>query len=114
MEKFGSDSLRGFGVSGLELEIAQEQAEALGLAGRKLQDSIDAYNRTCVSRPEGPIQPKLLKEIASRAWALIVQRELLGFRHENLRYIRERFDIPRDVWRFLTESDPAQASGSGR
>ena len=35
-----------------------------------------------------------IHEIAENLWCLVVQRELVGFIHENLRFVRERFDIP--------------------
>jgi hypothetical protein len=84
-------------LSDIQLEIAQEQAEALGLAGRKLQDSIDRFNDAVDGELPSGAESGLIDEIAARAWALLVQRELIGFRHENLRWIRERFQIPDTV-----------------
>ncbi len=80
-------------TSGLEFEIAQEHAEALGLAGKRLQESIDRFN--AAHQDSGvTASGDLVREIASRAWALMVQRELIGFKHENLRWLLEHFDIP--------------------
>jgi Family of unknown function (DUF6665) len=78
---------------GLEFEIAQEQAESLGVAGRKLQASIERY-RAAVRRRHASEREALLNEIASRAWGLMVQRELIGFKQDNVRWMLDNFDLP--------------------
>lgn len=91
-------------LSDIQLEIAREQAEALGLAGKKLQQSIDRFNDTFDGEKLSGTESGLIDEIAERAWALLVQRELLGFRHENLQWIRERFQIPDAVISRLSQA----------
>ena len=81
-------------MKGLEREIAKERAQGLGLTGKKLQRSIDRFNRAVRLRRAMADRESLLREIAWHAWALIVQREVIGFRHDNMRWVRDRFDIP--------------------
>lgn len=92
-------------MNGFELEIAQEQAEALGLAGKKLQESIDGFNRAVAGHRSTVGQQGLLSEIVSRAWALMVQRELIGFKHENVRWVLDRFEIPDAALSALGQSE---------
>ena len=88
-------------ITGIEFEIAQEQAESLGLAGKKLQESIDRFNAIDAAGSESAGGAEALQEVASRAWALMVQRELIGFTHDNLRWLRDRFDLPAAALRLL-------------
>ena len=81
-------------AAGLELEIAREQAESLGRAGQRLQKSIDEFDRALQLRGDARDDEGHLREIASRAWELMVQRELVGFTHDNLQWVIDRFDIP--------------------
>jgi hypothetical protein len=94
-------------MNDLELEIAREQAEALGLAGKKLQESIDAFNRAARQAETSVDHDRLLGDIASRAWALMVQRELMGFTHENLRWVLDRFDVPDGALRKMGQQEGA-------
>ena len=92
-------------MKGLEREIAEERARALGLTGKKLQQSIDRFNRAVRLRRSSADHEGLLGEIAWHAWALIVQREVIGFRHGNLRWVRDHYDIPRAALHRLGRSD---------
>ena len=94
MQKFGLDSQNSESLSGFELEIAKEQAESLGIAGKKLQESIDQFQLAIRDNETESRQSALLAEIKTRVWALIVQRELVGFRHETLSWVVANFDIP--------------------
>lgn len=94
MQKSGLDSQGSDPKAALDLQIAREQAESLGLAGRRLQESIDQYHVAFEQAASAALQTKLLGEISSRAWALMVQREHVGFRHEARRWVLENFDIP--------------------
>jgi hypothetical protein len=105
LQKLGPDSQRNLPMTGLELEIAREQAETLGLAGKRLQESIDRLNSAGKRQGAAVQHDELLSEIASRAWALMVQRELIGFKHENLRWIMDRFEIPDAALKKLGRSD---------
>ena len=91
--KFGRE-LRRKEPTPLEEEIAKERASALGRAGKKLEVSLERYRLLRASRATAGELDELLDEIAENLWCLVVQRELVGFIHENLRFVRERFDIP--------------------
>jgi hypothetical protein len=95
------DSRRANRASVLRYEIAKEQAEGLGLAGKKLQESIDRYNDALQDGRERARHDELLGDVAARAWALIVQRELIGFVHENQKWVVEHFAIPGAALRLM-------------
>ncbi len=97
MQKSGLDSQGSDPTAALELEIAREQAQSLGLAGRRLQESIDKYRVAIEEDDSAARRTRLLNDIASRAWALMVQRELVGFKHEARRWVLENFDIPEEA-----------------
>lgn len=78
----------------LRVEIVKGQAESLGRAGRKLEASIERFNRAVETRASSHDCEDRLDEVASCAWALVVQREVIGFRQENLRWVRDEFDVP--------------------
>lgn len=105
MTRFGPDSQGSSPTTALDLEIAREQAEALGTAGKKLQESIDRFRVSFRREARVPGTQELLDEIVSRAWALMVQRELLGFRHENMSWILAHFDLPTEALRQLGRPD---------
>jgi hypothetical protein len=85
-------------MNALELEIAKEKSTALGIAGKKLHDSIGKYKQS-VSR-EGMVsdeRDRLLADVVTNIQALIVQRELVGFIHENMQWINQTYDVPAEV-----------------
>ena len=94
MQESGIDSQKTFALTGLALEVAQEQAESLGLAGKKLGEAIDRFRASADRTRSEHEKDELVSEIASRAWGLMVQRELIGFRHENVRWVLDHFEIP--------------------
>jgi Family of unknown function (DUF6665) len=85
---------RGKAPTPLEKEIARERASALGRAGKKLEASLERYRLLVAARATAQELDLLLDEIAQNVWSLVVQRELIGFIHENLHFVRERFEIP--------------------
>lgn len=82
---------------GIEAEFAEERANALGRAGRRLDEALDE-RRTALAEAGGTLPPAvdelLLDAIAERLFALIVQRECVGLRHDNLAWIRAHYDVP--------------------
>jgi|SRR6266566_215934 len=74
----------------LDYEIAQEQAAALGRAGRALEAALAAlleYDRNV--RAAGEARAKLVDDAGEALWRLLVQRECCGLRepaasHERL------------------------------
>lgn len=95
LQKFGLDSLKSEKTSALELEIAKEKSTALGIAGKRLRDSIVEYTQSisnaAVSSDE---RDHLLASVSANVQALIVQRELVGFTHDNMKWINQTYDVP--------------------
>ncbi|MFO1338454.1 MAG: DUF6665 family protein [Burkholderiaceae bacterium] len=84
----------------LEYELLREQAGALGIAGKQLRDALAAYARHL---KQGGLagQPRtehLLDEVASKAYALLLQREILGFVHDNVAWLSASFELPAEIW----------------
>lgn len=107
MQKFGLDSLKNEKLSALELEIAKEKSTALGIAGKRLRDSIVEYthaiSNAAVSSDE---RVGLLASVSANVQALIVQRELIGFTHDNMKWINQTYDVPEEALAKLGEVLP--------
>lgn len=101
MQVINLESRRANRATVFRFEIAKEQAQGLGLAGKKLQQSIDRYNRAVSDGRGRAEQDELLGDVAARAWALIVQRELIGFVHENQKWVVENYAVPRAALRLM-------------
>jgi hypothetical protein len=86
----------------VEVELVRERAEALGRAGRRLEDAVSAY-RLALDRAGGALPPQvgepLLKDIATELYRLVIQRECSGARHGNLDAIRIAYDVPMEAVR---------------
>jgi len=84
----------------LRYELFREQAGALGIAGRQLCDALAAYSKHVQggSHAGDARTEQLLDEVASKAYALILQREFVGFVHDNIEWLRTTFDLPVEVW----------------
>jgi hypothetical protein len=95
LQKFGLDSLQTGKLNALELEIAKEKATALGIAGKKLEDSIATYKKA-ISRPDirSEERDQHLAEVSANVSALIIQRELVGLVHENMPWVIQNYEIP--------------------
>ena len=98
LQKFGLDSLKSEKMSALELEIAKEKSTALGIAGKKLRDSIAEY-RQSISHNDvaSEERDRLLASVLANVQALIVQRELVGFIHDNMHWINQTYDVPKEA-----------------
>jgi len=81
----------------VEVELVKERAQALGRAGRKLEDAVTAY-RAALADARGALptarQEALLADIAAQLYRLVLQRECSGARHGNLEAIRIAYDVP--------------------
>lgn len=97
MQKFGLQTNRGSKNSALELEIKKEQASALGRAGRKLRLSLEAYDDKQKTLLDPAEDQRLLDEISANVWALLLQREFLGFNHGNREWLLNKYCIPEGV-----------------
>jgi hypothetical protein len=81
----------------LDAEFAKERADALGRAGGRLEVAIARY-REAVAAADGALDPAvaepLLDAVSERFFALVVQRECVGLRHDNVGWIRRHYDVP--------------------
>lgn len=98
MQKFGLDSLKSEKMNALELEITKEKSTALGIAGKKLRDSIAKYRQaTSHKGVASKERDRLLASVLANVQALTVQRELLGFIHDNMDWINQAYDVPKEA-----------------
>jgi hypothetical protein len=83
-------------TAALDYEIAQEQAAALGRAGRALEAALAAlfeYDRNV--RAAGESRAKLVDDAGEALWRLLVQRECCGLRDP--RPVMRDYRIPQEV-----------------
>lgn len=82
-------------MAGIERALAEERADSLGRAGDRLEDAIDTWHLLVDvgHATEEQVHAALL-EIRDAAWALMVQRECVGFRGDNLAEIHKHYRIP--------------------
>jgi hypothetical protein len=78
------------GEAVLRYELLEEQAAALGRAGRKLEAALAALRAH-----EGEGRAGALKAAADAAWGFLVQREAMGLRDRAA--VVAQYDIPREV-----------------
>ena len=93
MQKFGLQTHRSTQFNAVELEIAREQASALGRAGRKLRVSLEHYEKQRHKNLSQEKEQMCIKEISENLWALILQREFLGFCEGNMEWVRQNYFI---------------------
>ena len=87
-------------MAGIERALAEERADSLGRAGDRLEDAIDTWELLVeVGHATESQVGAALQEIRDAAWALLVQRECVGFRGDNLGWIRAHYRIPMDAFR---------------
>lgn len=90
----------GHGDVDVEQGLREEAARALGRAGDRLEAALEAYRREAgAASPE--VERRHLEHIATRLYALLVQRECAGAVHGNLEKIRAVYDIPEAAIRRL-------------
>lgn len=86
----------------VEVELVKERAEALGRAGRRLEDAVIDY-RAALRAAEGALpaatRDALLDDIAAQLYRLVLQRECSGARHGNVEAIRVAYDVPTEAIR---------------
>ncbi len=76
-------------------EILEEKAASLMRAGRRVETALKDIRAHDAGEKPGAERADLLDEAARAVWALLIQRELCGFRDEK-RTI-EQYAIPREV-----------------
>lgn len=94
MQKFGLQRNRAGLPNAIELELAKEQATSLGRAGRKLQVSLENYNKVVKEQPGSLEDQAMIKEISANVWELMIQREFVGFIDGNLEWVKDNYVIP--------------------
>lgn len=85
-------------VDTVQHEIAEEKADALGRAGRRLQHALERFRELERSaRQEQTLakREQLLWELAERIESLIVQREACGLRDS--RYVLAFYGVPSEA-----------------
>lgn len=75
----------------LHHEIAEEQAQSLGRAGRKVEAALAALR----DHPGGDGRAEALKAASAAVWEFFVHREILGLR--NRADVIAQYAIPREV-----------------
>jgi len=88
------------GVVALDYEIAQEQASALGRAGRALEAALAAvadYDRAehRADAEHRVARAKLVEDAGDALWCFIVQREAIGLRDP--RPVMREYRVPVEV-----------------
>lgn len=88
------------GTDAIDHEIAQEKAESLGLAGRRLETALRElrdYDASTASQPDatGAIRNRLVARAADRLLAVIIQRESHGLRDPD--YVVKFYSVPREI-----------------
>lgn len=83
----------------VEEALAEERANALGKAGKKLEDAIDDHRLLVeVGHATAEQVDHALEAVVQATWELIVQRECCGFRADNHRWLRQHYDVPDQVF----------------
>src|SRR6185503_4960107 len=83
-------------VDAVTQEVAQEKAEALGLAGKKLEDAVRALRELdAASDPGGARRRELVARAAERVTSFLVQREAYGLADPS--FVFDHYDVPAEV-----------------
>jgi hypothetical protein len=90
-----ASALREAAAEQVDHEILEEKAASLTRAGRRVEAALKAVRAHDAGETAGADRAALLDEAARAVWALLIQRELCGFRDD--RRTIEQYDIPRDV-----------------
>ncbi len=102
LQKFGLDSLQSQKHSALGFEIvtlfsAHLLTSTLGLAGKKLRLSIQAFeNAKAKEFPEGNAD-YLIQKMSDNFYELLLQREFVGFIEGNMEWLRKYYSVPDDA-----------------
>jgi hypothetical protein len=92
-------------VDTVQLEIAEDQAGALGRTGRRLQEALEQF-REHERRHSHATRERLLWDLAERVESLLVQREACGLRDS--RYVLAFYGVPHEAVARVGARRPAQ------
>ena len=101
MQKFGLDNLQSQKLSELELEIVDIQSSSLGIAGKKLRQSIDEYETAKTKLFPKNNQTLLLQKVADNTYELMLQREFIGFIDGSSEWIKKHYGVPQEAFSFF-------------
>ena len=80
----------------LDYEVAQEQASALGRAGRALEAALEALRKHDRNgRTEAGTRQRLVAEAGEALWYFTIQRECCGLRDS--RVVMRDYGVPQEV-----------------
>jgi hypothetical protein len=82
-------------VVALDYEIAQEQASALGRAGRALEAALATLSDFEAAPATGRTRAELVRAASDALWRFLVQRECCGLR--DARQVIRDYRVPADV-----------------
>jgi hypothetical protein len=98
-------------VDGVQREISEEKAGALGRAGRRLEDALASFRaheaRQPADRIAGGQRERLLWDLAERVESFIVQREACGLRDS--RQVLAFYGVPKEAVARVGARRPAGA-----
>ncbi|MBC7881416.1 MAG: hypothetical protein H7Y37_08780 [Anaerolineae bacterium] len=91
---------------GIEYEIRKEQTNTLGIAGKQLQSALEEYEAfISMGNAEDSLRAEqLLDGISQKVYALLLQREFIGFHYNNLEWIQTSFSLPPGVMKRIGAS----------
>jgi len=90
-----ASALRESAAKQVEEEILQEKAASLSRAGHRVEAALDAIRAHDAGEQPDADRSALLDDAARAVWALLIQRELCGFRDE--KWTIQHYRIPREV-----------------
>lgn len=90
-----SSTLFKTGASILDYEIQEEQAYALGRAGRRVETALAALRAFDADEGAAGERAALVKDAATAVWYYFIHREVCGIR--NQKPAIEHYGIPREV-----------------
>ena len=79
----------------LQHETLAEQAASLGYAGRRVEATLARIRDFDAGRLPAASRETLLSEAAYAVWSFLVQRELMGLRHQA--EVVRNYQIPKEV-----------------
>jgi hypothetical protein len=79
----------------LQYELMEEQAHALGRAGRKVETALAALRDHDAAGGDAEARGPLLKAASDAVWGFLVQREVMGLRDRAA--VVAQYAIPREV-----------------
>lgn len=83
------------GEAVMQYELMEEQAHALGRAGKKVEAALTALQAHDAAGGEPEARAPLLRAAADAVWGFFVQREVIGLRDRAA--VIAQYGIPREV-----------------